>query len=79
MVPARGTLGIGETMQVTVKYQPLTTGDHDVPLVVRYSTGERWALHGARDSSPPSFPVVPATSILSPDVPPLFQLYPKEK
>ncbi|XP_068874988.1 hydrocephalus-inducing protein homolog [Aphelocoma coerulescens] len=50
VVPARGTLGIGETMQVTVKYQPLTTGDHDVPLVVRYSTGERETiqtkLHG---------------------------------
>uniref|UniRef100_A0A8C3ENA9 HYDIN/VesB/CFA65-like Ig-like domain-containing protein n=1 Tax=Corvus moneduloides TaxID=1196302 RepID=A0A8C3ENA9_CORMO len=47
VVPPRGTLGIGETMQVTVKYQPLTTGDHDVPLVVRYGRGERWTkLHG---------------------------------
>ncbi|KAM4766851.1 hydrocephalus-inducing protein-like [Cyanocitta cristata] len=48
VVPARGTLGIGETMEVTVKYQPLTTGDHDVPLVVRYDTGEtiQTKLHG---------------------------------
>ncbi|XP_031978071.1 LOW QUALITY PROTEIN: hydrocephalus-inducing protein homolog [Corvus moneduloides] len=36
VVPARGTLGIGETMEVTVKYQPLRTGDHDAPLVVCY-------------------------------------------
>ncbi|XP_039414534.1 hydrocephalus-inducing protein homolog [Corvus cornix cornix] len=48
VVPARGTLGIGETMQVTVKYQPLRTGDHDAPLVVRYGRDEtiQTKLHG---------------------------------
>ncbi|XP_027766726.1 hydrocephalus-inducing protein homolog, partial [Empidonax traillii] len=32
--PASGNLGVGESMQVTVEYRPLETGDHSRPLVV---------------------------------------------
>ncbi|NXJ99580.1 HYDIN protein, partial [Corythaixoides concolor] len=35
-----GTLGIGDAMQVTVEFHPLTTGDHSTPLLVHYDTGE---------------------------------------
>ncbi|KAM4894666.1 hydrocephalus-inducing protein homolog [Sylvia borin] len=39
VVPATGTLGAGDTMQVTVGFHPLTTGDHSGSLVV-CCTGE---------------------------------------
>ncbi|NXC39739.1 HYDIN protein, partial [Penelope pileata] len=44
-----GTLGIGDTMQVTVEFHPLKTGDHWDSLVVHYDTGEdtHTSLHGA--------------------------------
>ncbi|NXO97682.1 HYDIN protein, partial [Certhia brachydactyla] len=49
VVPATGTLGVGDTMQVTVGFQPLTTGDHFGSLAVCYNSGERSIhtnLHG---------------------------------
>ncbi|NWY10771.1 HYDIN protein, partial [Aphelocoma coerulescens] len=46
VVPARGTLGIGETMEVTVKYQPLRTGDHDTPLCFVPGETIQTKLHG---------------------------------
>ncbi|NXS93719.1 HYDIN protein, partial [Jacana jacana] len=47
--PSIGTLGIGETMQVTVEFHPLKTGDHSRSLVVHYDTGEdvHTSLYGA--------------------------------
>ncbi|XP_039909830.1 hydrocephalus-inducing protein-like, partial [Hirundo rustica] len=39
VVPATGTLGAGDTMQVTVGFHPLTAGDHSGSLVV-CCTGE---------------------------------------
>ncbi|RMC08918.1 hypothetical protein DUI87_13912 [Hirundo rustica rustica] len=39
VVPATGTLGAGDTMQVTVGFHPLTAGDHSGSLVVG-CTGE---------------------------------------
>uniref|UniRef100_A0A803W1T4 HYDIN/VesB/CFA65-like Ig-like domain-containing protein n=1 Tax=Ficedula albicollis TaxID=59894 RepID=A0A803W1T4_FICAL len=41
VVPASGTLGIGETMQVTVGFHPLTIGDHSGTLAVCCNTGEK--------------------------------------
>ncbi|XP_050194890.1 hydrocephalus-inducing protein-like, partial [Myiozetetes cayanensis] len=38
--PATGTLNVGETMQVTVEYYPLETGDHSTPLVVHCDRGQ---------------------------------------
>ncbi|KAM6253129.1 hydrocephalus-inducing protein homolog [Porphyrio hochstetteri] len=35
-----GTLGIGDTVQVTVDFHPLKTGDHSGSLLVHYDTGE---------------------------------------
>ncbi|XP_056371926.1 hydrocephalus-inducing protein-like, partial [Oenanthe melanoleuca] len=48
VVPASGTLGVGDTMQVTVGFHPLTTGDHSGSLAVCCNTGERihTNLHG---------------------------------
>ncbi|NXD22968.1 HYDIN protein, partial [Spelaeornis formosus] len=48
VIPAMGTLDIGDTMQVTVGFQPLETGDHSTSLVVHYDTGEdtHTSLHG---------------------------------
>ncbi|NXY09427.1 HYDIN protein, partial [Pteruthius melanotis] len=40
VIPAMGTLGIGDAMQVTVRFQPLKTGDYSASLVVCYDTGE---------------------------------------
>ncbi|RMC08855.1 hypothetical protein DUI87_13849 [Hirundo rustica rustica] len=40
VVPATGTLGAGDTMQVTVGFHPLTAGDHSGSLVV-CCTGEK--------------------------------------
>ncbi|XP_009881567.1 PREDICTED: hydrocephalus-inducing protein homolog [Charadrius vociferus] len=47
--PSIGTLGIGATMQVTVEFHPLKTGDHSRSLVVHYDTGEdvHTSLYGA--------------------------------
>ncbi|NXI51133.1 HYDIN protein, partial [Chloroceryle aenea] len=47
--PSLGTLGIGHTMQVTVEFHPLKTGDHSGSLVVHYDTGEdiHTSLYGA--------------------------------
>ncbi|KAM6352746.1 hydrocephalus-inducing protein homolog isoform 6-T13 [Alca torda] len=47
--PSIGTLGIGDTMQVTVEFHPLKTGDHSRSLVVHYDTGEdiHTSLYGA--------------------------------
>ncbi|NWV09129.1 HYDIN protein, partial [Ptilonorhynchus violaceus] len=46
--PGMGTLGIGDTMQVTVEFHPLRTGDHSASLAVHYDTGEdtHTSLHG---------------------------------
>ncbi|XP_062355740.1 hydrocephalus-inducing protein homolog [Cinclus cinclus] len=48
VVPDRGTLAAGDTMQVTVGFHPLTVGDHSGSLVVCCNTGEciRTNLHG---------------------------------
>ncbi|KAM7020859.1 hydrocephalus-inducing protein-like [Acridotheres tristis] len=49
VVPARGTLGAGDTMQVTVEFHPLTIGDHSGSLAVCCNTGEKSIqtnLHG---------------------------------
>uniref|UniRef100_A0A8C9G5T6 HYDIN/VesB/CFA65-like Ig-like domain-containing protein n=1 Tax=Pavo cristatus TaxID=9049 RepID=A0A8C9G5T6_PAVCR len=47
--PSVGTLRIGDTMQVTVEFHPLKTGDHCGSLVVHYDTGEDvlTSLYGA--------------------------------
>ncbi|NWS89933.1 HYDIN protein, partial [Toxostoma redivivum] len=48
VTPAMGTLGIGDSMQVTVGFQPLKTGSHSASLTVHYDTGEdtHTNLHG---------------------------------
>ncbi|KAJ7409178.1 hypothetical protein BTVI_57561 [Pitangus sulphuratus] len=38
VIPTMGTLGIGDTLQVTVEFHPLQTGDHCASLVVHYGT-----------------------------------------
>ncbi|XP_062355746.1 hydrocephalus-inducing protein homolog [Cinclus cinclus] len=40
VIPDRGTLAAGDTMQVTVGFHPLTVGDHSGSLVVCCNTGE---------------------------------------
>ncbi|XP_015729352.1 hydrocephalus-inducing protein homolog isoform X2 [Coturnix japonica] len=47
--PSVGTLSIGDTVQVTVEFYPLKTGDHCGSLVVHYDTGEDvlTSLYGA--------------------------------
>ncbi|NXJ80823.1 HYDIN protein, partial [Trogon melanurus] len=47
--PSVGTLGVGDTMQVTVEFHPLKTGDHSKSLIVHYDTGEdvHTSLYGA--------------------------------
>ncbi|KAM9289560.1 hydrocephalus-inducing protein homolog [Morus bassanus] len=49
--PSIGTLGIGDTMQVTVDFHPLKTGDHSRSLIVHYDTGEdiHTSLYGAAE------------------------------
>ncbi|KAH1181798.1 hypothetical protein KIL84_005524, partial [Mauremys mutica] len=42
--PCIGTLGVGETMQLTVEFQPLEIGDHSKDLIVHYDTGEFCAV-----------------------------------
>ncbi|KAM7040273.1 hydrocephalus-inducing protein homolog [Acridotheres tristis] len=48
VIPATGTLGIGDSVQVTVGVLPLRTGDCSTSLVVHYDTGEdtHTSLHG---------------------------------
>ncbi|NWX91311.1 HYDIN protein, partial [Nothoprocta pentlandii] len=47
--PSVGTLGIGDTVQVTVEFHPLEPGDHSRALIVHYDTGEdiHTSLYGA--------------------------------
>ncbi|XP_034444093.1 hydrocephalus-inducing protein homolog [Hippoglossus hippoglossus] len=40
VTPSSGTLDIGESMQVTVNFHPVTTGDHSQDLHLHYHTGE---------------------------------------
>ncbi|CAB1432185.1 unnamed protein product [Pleuronectes platessa] len=40
VTPSSGTLDIGESMQVTVNFHPMTTGDHSEDLHLHYHTGE---------------------------------------
>lgn len=40
MTPSSGTLDVGESMQVTVDFNPMTVGDHSQDLVLHYHTGE---------------------------------------
>ncbi|NWI85348.1 HYDIN protein, partial [Pitta sordida] len=49
VILAVGTLNIGESMQVTVEFHPLKTGDYTATLVVHYDTGEDtyMKLHGS--------------------------------
>ncbi|NXT63709.1 HYDIN protein, partial [Chaetops frenatus] len=48
VTPARGDVGAGETVQVTVEFHPTTVGDHFGSLAVCYDTGEsiHSNLHG---------------------------------
>ncbi|XP_062403912.1 hydrocephalus-inducing protein homolog [Sardina pilchardus] len=38
--PPQGTLGVGESMQITVDFVPKITGDHTQELLLHYHTGE---------------------------------------
>ncbi|KAM7413943.1 hypothetical protein PAMA_018980 [Pampus argenteus] len=40
VTPSSGTLDVGESMQVTVDFNPMTTGDHKQDLLLQYHTGE---------------------------------------
>ncbi|XP_035521672.1 hydrocephalus-inducing protein homolog [Morone saxatilis] len=40
VTPSSGTLGVGESMQVTVNFNPMTIGDHSQDLLLHYHTGE---------------------------------------
>ncbi|XP_057693166.1 hydrocephalus-inducing protein homolog isoform X2 [Corythoichthys intestinalis] len=48
VTPSSGTLDIGESMQVTVAFSPITPGDHHQDLLLHYDTGEdvHINLHG---------------------------------
>ncbi|KTG34489.1 hypothetical protein cypCar_00005188, partial [Cyprinus carpio] len=37
--PSIGTLGVGQSMQVTVEFLPKTTGDHSQVLLLHYHSG----------------------------------------
>ncbi|XP_053843742.1 hydrocephalus-inducing protein homolog isoform X2 [Vidua macroura] len=54
VLPAMGVLGVGDTMEVTVGFQPLKTGDCSASLVVHYDTGEdtHTSLHGRAVDAP---------------------------
>jgi hypothetical protein len=39
--PPLGTIGVGESMQVTVDFLPKTAGDHSQDLFLHYHTGAR--------------------------------------
>uniref|UniRef100_A0A3Q3MLA1 HYDIN axonemal central pair apparatus protein n=1 Tax=Mastacembelus armatus TaxID=205130 RepID=A0A3Q3MLA1_9TELE len=40
VMPSSGTLDVGESMQVTVTFNPMTIGDHNKDLLLHYHTGE---------------------------------------
>ncbi|XP_030281249.1 hydrocephalus-inducing protein homolog isoform X1 [Sparus aurata] len=40
VTPSSGTLDVGESMQVTVYFNPMTTGEHSQDLILHYHTGE---------------------------------------
>ncbi|GAA6221266.1 hydrocephalus-inducing protein homolog [Lates japonicus] len=40
VTPSSGTLDVGESMQVTVDFHPMTVGDHSQDLMLHYHTGE---------------------------------------
>uniref|UniRef100_A0A8D0AXJ9 HYDIN axonemal central pair apparatus protein n=1 Tax=Sander lucioperca TaxID=283035 RepID=A0A8D0AXJ9_SANLU len=40
VTPSCGTLDVGESMQVTVVFNPMTIGDHSQDLLLHYHTGE---------------------------------------
>uniref|UniRef100_A0A8U8B5N0 HYDIN/VesB/CFA65-like Ig-like domain-containing protein n=1 Tax=Geospiza parvula TaxID=87175 RepID=A0A8U8B5N0_GEOPR len=48
VIPAVGTLDVGDSVEVAVEFQPLKTGDYSGSLVVHYDTGEdtHTSLHG---------------------------------
>ncbi|XP_032380059.1 hydrocephalus-inducing protein homolog [Etheostoma spectabile] len=41
VTPSCGTLDVGESMQVTVVFNPMTIGDHSQDLLLHYHTGEK--------------------------------------
>lgn len=41
VTPSSGTLDVGESMQVTVLFQPKAVGDHQQDLLLHYNTGEK--------------------------------------
>ncbi|XP_056680687.1 hydrocephalus-inducing protein homolog isoform X2 [Monodelphis domestica] len=47
--PSVGTVNVGDTVQLSVDFEPLTLGDHSAKLIVNYDTGEKVAvsLYGA--------------------------------
>ncbi|XP_075998116.1 hydrocephalus-inducing protein homolog [Genypterus blacodes] len=49
VTPAFGTLDVGESMQVTVEFNPMTAGNHKQDLLLHYHTGEdvHISLYGA--------------------------------
>ncbi|XP_051916753.1 hydrocephalus-inducing protein homolog isoform X2 [Hippocampus zosterae] len=49
VTPFSGTLDIGESMQITVAFNPMTAGDHRQDLLLHYDTGEdvHISLHGS--------------------------------
>ncbi|KAK2918189.1 hydrocephalus-inducing protein homolog [Channa argus] len=40
VTPSSGTLDVGESLQVTVDFHPMTVGDHTQDLLLHYHTGE---------------------------------------
>lgn len=44
MTPEFGALDVGESMQVTVVFQPMNTGNHSQDLLLHYHTGEKTKL-----------------------------------
>ena len=40
MTPLNGTVPIDESIQVTIDFAPTTSGEHKLPLVLHYETGE---------------------------------------
>uniref|UniRef100_A0A665UR31 HYDIN/VesB/CFA65-like Ig-like domain-containing protein n=1 Tax=Echeneis naucrates TaxID=173247 RepID=A0A665UR31_ECHNA len=51
VTPSSGTLDVGESMQVTVDFHPMTVGDHHQDLLLHYHTGEdvHISLYGASE------------------------------
>ncbi|XP_029009061.1 hydrocephalus-inducing protein homolog isoform X2 [Betta splendens] len=40
VTPSSGTLDVGESLQVTVEFHPMTIGDHSQDMLLHYHTGE---------------------------------------